>query len=298
MPAPKKLVYLIMILRIYESGGACADSIGGIATRVGFNKRIVSEALNELFNEGRLFRGEGGIRNPKADAIIEDSMALRERRQSSTSKAGLASAEKRKKKQSKSPTSRSTDVERNPTHLQLQEQQESLSFLTERESSDSKPVSEWPGDYRERFWIMYPRREGKKAAISKLDTLRKSGKISWDVFAAGLNRYVKHTAGTEQRFIKQPVTWLNQGCWDDEFKNEGEKINAETRNDRIFSKTGFAGVSVRVRQARALRDAADSTTWDHASDQQHGNRRQAEPPALERLEGNGEASPSSPSSNR
>ena len=30
-------------------------------------------------------------------------------------------------------------------------------------------------------------------------------------------RYAAARTGEEERYTKQPVTWLNQGCWDDEY---------------------------------------------------------------------------------
>jgi hypothetical protein len=122
MPSPKQLVYVIVLLRIYENGGACPDTVPTLAMRTRYNRRVVSDALNELFQEGRLHQGDGGIRNRKADEVIADSMALRERRQIASQKAGLSSAEKRQLKQRMEPTNRSTNVGQSSTPLPLQEQ--------------------------------------------------------------------------------------------------------------------------------------------------------------------------------
>jgi hypothetical protein len=75
---------------------------------------------------------------------------------------------------------------------------------------------DWPRDYREQFWRAYPRKTEKKSALSKLDAIRKSGRVLWSVFIAGVKRYAAHIVGTEERYIKHPTTWLNRGCWDDE----------------------------------------------------------------------------------
>ena len=41
----------------------------------------------------------------------------------------------------------------------------------------------------------------------------------------GLENYLKDIAknNTEKKFIKQPATWLNKGCWDDEYEQENKK---------------------------------------------------------------------------
>lgn len=254
MPSPKKLTYLIMLLRIYESGGSCPDALPAIALRVGLNKRVVSEALDELFREGRLVRREGGIHNPKADIVIASSMAIRKLRQEASRKAGFQSAKKRKENQSSGPTSRSARVEQTSTPLQLQEQDSLF--------SNEKRVSDWPSDYQDWFWKNYPRREGKKAAMAKLDAIRKSGKVTWADFTAGVLRYAAHVLGTEQRYIKQPVTWLNQGCWDDEFKNGGT-------NAKAASPANGSTLGARLRQAVA----AEQGIYDAAPGHEPGHGR-------------------------
>lgn len=77
-------------------------------------------------------------------------------------------------------------------------------------------LSDWPADYREQFWTLYPRRLEKKAALSKLEAIKRGGRVTWQIFKAGLERYAAYSRGVEARFIKHPTTWLNRGCWDDE----------------------------------------------------------------------------------
>jgi hypothetical protein len=36
------------------------------------------------------------------------------------------------------------------------------------------PPSDWPKDYREQFWALYPRRTEKKSALAKLDAIKRS----------------------------------------------------------------------------------------------------------------------------
>jgi hypothetical protein len=85
---------------------------------------------------------------------------------------------------------------------------------------ESKTLSDWPHDYREQFWKLYPRRVEKKAALAKLEAVRGTG-LPWATLLGGVNRYVAFTAGKEQRYVKHPTVWLNKGCWDDELKLDG-----------------------------------------------------------------------------
>lgn len=63
-------VYVVMLLRIYECGGACPDDIDAVARRTGLNKRVTTLALEKLFKTGRLRRDNDGIHNRKADEVV------------------------------------------------------------------------------------------------------------------------------------------------------------------------------------------------------------------------------------
>lgn len=78
--------------------------------------------------------------------------------------------------------------------------------------------SDWPADYIDQFWSQYPRRVEKRRTADLLGKLRKQGLVSWDTLMAGVMRYAAAMSGSEMRFIKQPPTWLNAGCWDDDAK--------------------------------------------------------------------------------
>lgn len=72
----------------------------------------------------------------------------------------------------------------------------------------------------ENFWRTYPRRIEKKSAFKAWKTALKSG-VTADEITAGAARYAKYRAGEPERFTKHPSTWLNQGCWEDEYSTAG-----------------------------------------------------------------------------
>lgn len=82
-------------------------------------------------------------------------------------------------------------------------------------------LSDWPTDYRDQFWSRYPRKTEKKAALAKLDAIKKGCVVPWAAFIAGVERHAEHSKGTEERYVKHPTTWLNRGCWDDEYGKTG-----------------------------------------------------------------------------
>jgi hypothetical protein len=77
-------------------------------------------------------------------------------------------------------------------------------------------VDDWPADFGEAFWQAYPRKTEKLAAMKKLANLRKSGIVTFTDLIAAVGRYAASVSNTEPKYIKQPTTWLNAGCWADE----------------------------------------------------------------------------------
>jgi hypothetical protein len=67
------------------------------------------------------------------------------------------------------------------------------------------------------FWGIYPKRVGKADAFKKFVAALKSG-TDPQAILNGTKRYSAKIAAdrTEERFIANPATWLNQGRWDDE----------------------------------------------------------------------------------
>lgn len=75
--------------------------------------------------------------------------------------------------------------------------------------------SDWPTDYRERFWDAYPRKVAKKYALSILDRVKKSGEVPFEILISAVQLYARSMVGREMQYVKHPSTWLAQGCWDD-----------------------------------------------------------------------------------
>ncbi len=116
-------VYCIMLLRIYECGGACPDDLAAIATRTRFSRRITADALDRLFKAGRLVRESDGIHNPKADGVIAVAQGLREKRKVAGEKGSDVRWKKTEQNQ-RSVNSKPTDLplaNDGYLHLHLQE---------------------------------------------------------------------------------------------------------------------------------------------------------------------------------
>lgn len=69
----------------------------------------------------------------------------------------------------------------------------------------------------EAFWQAYPRRISKKEAFRAYSRAIHEG-ADHEKILAGVAAYKKWRSGSGWRpEPKHPATWLNQGCWDDEY---------------------------------------------------------------------------------
>ena len=68
------------------------------------------------------------------------------------------------------------------------------------------------------FYNKYPIKKSKDKAFTSFSRIVK--KVSFEDIMKGLDNYLKDIEKNkiEKRFIKHPSTWLNQGCWQDEYE--------------------------------------------------------------------------------
>src|ERR1700681_1282280 len=80
----------------------------------------------------------------------------------------------------------------------------------------ASPMSDWPDDYQEQFWKLYPRRIAKAHCMKALDKVKKQG-VPWEKIVMAIAAYsVWLNDPCWRPEAKHPATWLNAGCWDDE----------------------------------------------------------------------------------
>jgi hypothetical protein len=98
-----------------------------------------------------------------------------------------------------------------------QELAEPTTTGTTTTTSSNKSVQKSAHDYSEEFeqwWQVYPRKQGKAAAVRKYAAVRKH--VSAEVLMTGVRTYALLSAGEDKAFIKLPAGWLNDGRWEDE----------------------------------------------------------------------------------
>jgi uncharacterized protein YdaU (DUF1376 family) len=156
-------------------------------------------------NLAEFFQDDGGTWTHKR---IEKELAGVKEKSEKARNAGKASAEAK-------ANVRSTSVEHPSNHTDTD------TDTSKKESiAQSAHESDWPKDFRERFWNEVPKKVDKGATLRKLEAIRKSGKVRFELLLSAMRLYAKSVAGSEPRFVKSPLVWLNKGCWDDELPAE------------------------------------------------------------------------------
>ena len=84
-------------------------------------------------------------------------------------------------------------------------------------NKDNSNTSSFEDEF-DALWALYPRKQGRQAALKAYSRDRKNG-ASYDAVKAGIEAYVNYirAEGTEDRFIKQGSTFFNQAAWQDQW---------------------------------------------------------------------------------
>ena len=82
----------------------------------------------------------------------------------------------------------------------------------------------------EKFWKVYPRKTDKTMARKRYLTALKNNDVTYETILKGAENYKAYTETEKQdeKFIKHAATWLNNKCWENEYKinslNEKKEI--------------------------------------------------------------------------
>lgn len=85
------------------------------------------------------------------------------------------------------------------------------SLLMNTDIPDSRKLTESEFD---RFWMLYPKKAGKGQARRAWDGAVK--KADAKTIIANLERLLPSLRSQERQYVKNPSTWLNGECWEDE----------------------------------------------------------------------------------
>jgi hypothetical protein len=103
----------------------------------------------------------------------------------------------------------------------LENDEENNTSINNTKDNTSSPNESVDSDF-DKLWALYPRKEGKKAALKKYKEVIKKGTATNKQIQDGIVAYKRHlkAEGIEQRFIKQGGTYFNGECWNDQYEVE------------------------------------------------------------------------------
>lgn len=87
--------------------------------------------------------------------------------------------------------------------------------VIERESVNVVRLPPNVDEIFDRFWDIYPRREGKGAAKAAFVKVLRRG-VTVETVLAGASRLRNDPNLPERQYVCHPTTWLNQGRWEDD----------------------------------------------------------------------------------
>lgn len=99
-----------------------------------------------------------------------------------------------------------------------------------------RKTAEWPSDFREQFWKLYPKKRGdsRKAAYVKLEKVERDDEVEFSTIMSGLRCYADRMNAEikkdpkNERFIAAASVWINQARWETERPGETQPVYRRT----------------------------------------------------------------------
>lgn len=216
-------IYVLILLRIYETGGPIDDDPATLSRRNGMPTRRVAKAIEGLAMRGKItLLSDGRI---DSTSTHEELSHQRESRQLLKSEAGKASAEKRAAQRAQ----KTPHVPAFSPPEKTQRNQQSGSTVvqlviaerdTDEEKEGDKPLpnggrarATYPADAFDVFYRRYPHKVAEPVARKEFEALIKSDAIAFKDLMFALETYCQ-TKPRDRKWCN-PATWLREGRWND-----------------------------------------------------------------------------------
>jgi len=189
----QEAAFLRVCNAIYASDQPIAENYRVLGGLWRCNERKSKRLLSELIDAGKLTIVDGLIHNERAVYDVSIRRELRVKRQSAGVRGGIESGKSRAKALKNNNTTQASGSTR--------EEKRREEYIYKQKDFIS-------------FWDIYPKKSGKIACENKFKALVKSGIIPLSIIE-GAKKYTGFKT-VRDGYIKNPLTWLNQGCWEDE----------------------------------------------------------------------------------
>jgi hypothetical protein len=102
------------------------------------------------------------------------------------------------------------------------------------------------------FWKEYPKKSDKRVALKAFKSAMR--RAPFDQILAGVIAYRQATEAIEQRFVKNPATWLNADAWENEIQPSPDSEAAERakqRREREIERSNQYLAEIRERESQS-----------------------------------------------
>ena len=205
-----EMLVLLALADIADDEGLCWPSVARIARKCRMSDRNARRIIRRLEDGGWLLTQEQRGRNQTNRYTIQKP----DKKIGQFVRADKCDMENRTNATVKPDTAMSAEPSRTVSI------EPSLFMCAEEEPSSSQQKSQNVDEAFERFWQAYPK-EGRKSKKAVKDKFRRALKeADADQIIAAVKRYaawlVSARPGEFRPPAKNALTWINQGCWDDD----------------------------------------------------------------------------------
>jgi uncharacterized protein YdaU (DUF1376 family) len=190
------LAYRRLLEMYYDTEGNIPLETQWVARRLRVGTQPLESVLNDFF-----VRTEEGWKHSRCDLVIREyhEMAEKNRRNGK-----LGGRPKSSKSKDKNPVGSQSDASGNPVVTHSKANQEPI---TKTNNHVYTPAFE-------EFWSTYPSKTGKGEAYKSWKKVNPDKQLT-EAILASVDAY-KDSKRVKEGFVKNPATWLNQRCWEDE----------------------------------------------------------------------------------
>ena len=198
--------YLLSLMAMWNAGGSLPDDDRKLAriTRLSLKKWLAIRPDIEVF-----FTVEDGTwSNERLNKELQKVRSKSESRASAGAKGGASKA----LKYNNSDVAIARDLSWHLPEPYISSEDKSSSDNARVKKSKVKEARS-EGDGFPEWWEAFPNKVGKSAASKKYSQVVRSGKATPEILMAGIKSYI--SSKPSDRPWCNPLTWLNQGRWED-----------------------------------------------------------------------------------
>ena len=231
--------------RIDVKRGQIAQSMTNLATRWKWSRKKVIAFMDMLEKEQQITQQKSRlitvltIKNYPSfqkKGTTEEQQKIVSNCENEQNRGQQNTQQRSQENKGSTPNNEIKNEEKGTTEGTTEEQQKNTNNNVNNDNND---IKEYIDSFSE-FWELYtpiittdkkcvPKGSKKKAQQAFEKALKKS---PYEEIKEGLRKYLTHCKKNNQ-LTKQPVTWLNQECWEDDYNNEGVAVDNNAKRGAI-----------------------------------------------------------------